>query len=262
MLKQKLEAAVIQFDCPPDKAEAIERIEALVVEAADGADLVLLAETPFTPYTTVADFRPLAETIPGPFTDRLGRLAQRLGIYLCSGAIERDGDAVYNAAVLFSPGGDLLHKHRKVTLASCDITGGFTPGSEIQTVETPFGRVGILICLDTIERANQNTLAALQPDLILVPSYGLAKTNYGKTEVIDCMVDECLDEWRMRMRMLAKFCGAYLLRADHCGVEGPQVRVGHSLAIHPGGHVIAEATMRPSILRVTLDSARAEQMRW
>ena len=262
MLRKKLEAAVIQFDCPPDKDEAIARLEVLIGEAAVGADLVLVAETPFTPYTTVADFRPLAESIPGPFSDRLGRLAQRHGVYLCSGTIERYGDHIYNTALLYAPGGDLLHKHRKVTLASCDLTGGFTAGTSIDVVETPFGRVGILICLDTIERANQNAMADQRPDLLLVPSYGLAKTNYGKTEVIDCMVDECLDEWRMRMRMLAKFCGAYLLRADHCGVEGPQVRVGHSLAIHPGGHIIAEATMRPSILRVTLDPSRAEQMRW
>lgn len=262
MLRKKLEVAIIQFDCPPDKDEAIARIAMLVADAARGSDLVLLAETPFTPYTTVADFRPLAEPVPGPFSDRLGRLAQQHGVFLCSGAIERDGEAVFNTALFFSPGGDLLHKHRKVTLASCDAAGGFTAGRNIEVVETPFGRVGILICLDTIERANQQVIAELRPDLILVPSYGLAKTNYGKTEVIDCMVDECLDEWRMRMRMLAKFCGAYVLRADHCGVEGPQVRVGHSLAIHPGGHVIAEATMRPSILRVTLDPARAEQLRW
>lgn len=262
MLRKKLEAAVIQFDCPFDKEEAIDRLEALIGEAAVGADLVLVAETPFTPYTTVSDFRLLAEPVPGPFSDRLGRLAQRHGVYLCSGTIERDGDRIFNTALLYGPGGDLLHKHRKVTLASCDLTGGFTPGESIEVVETPFGRVGILICLDTIERSNQNVLAGLHPDLILVPSYGLAKTNYGKSEVIDCMVDECLDEWRMRMRMVAKFCGAYLLRADHCGVEGAQVRVGHSLAVHPGGHVLAEATMRPSILRVTLDPARAEQLRW
>lgn len=262
MLQRSLNAAIIQFDCPPDKDEAIARIESLVNEAAAGADLVLVAEAPFTPYTTVQDFRPLAEPIPGPYADRLGRLAQRHGVYLCSGTIERDGDAVYNTAVLFSPGGDPIHKHRKCTLASCDVAGGFTAGNTIQVVQTSFGRLGILICLDTIERANQQVLAALQPDLILVPAYGLAKTHYARTEVIDCMVDECLDEWRMRMRMLAKFCGAYLLRADHCGVEGPLVRVGHSIAIHPGGHILAEATMRPSILRVTLDPARAEQIRW
>lgn len=262
MLKRALEVAIIQFDCPLDKDEAVTRIDTLVEEAAVGSDLVLLAETPFTPYTTVSSFFPLAEPIPGPYSDRLGRLAQRHGVYLCSGTIERDGNQIFNTALLYSPGGDMLHKHRKVTLASCDSAGGFTAGSSIQVVETPFGRVGILICLDTIERANQQTTAELRPDLILVPSYGLAKANYGKTEVIDCMVDECLDEWRMRMRMLAKFCGAYVLRADHCGVEGPQIRVGHSIVIHPGGHVIAEATMRPSILRATLDPARAEQLRW
>ncbi|MCF6287286.1 MAG: carbon-nitrogen hydrolase family protein, partial [Candidatus Hydrogenedentes bacterium] len=222
----------------------------------------LIAETPFTPYTTVKDYRPVAEPIPGPFCDRLGRLAQRHGVYVCSGTVEQDGDAIHNAAVLISPGGDLIHTHRKCTLGPGDAEGGYAPGNAVEVVETPFGRVGILICLDTLERENQQAMAARKPDIILVPAYGLAKTHYATTQAIDCMVDECLDEWRLRMQMLAKFCGAYVLRADHCGVEGPLVRVGHSLAVMPGGHVLAEATMRPGILRATLDPARAEQLRW
>lgn len=262
MLKHALRTATIQFDCPPDKASAIAQLESLINEAALDADLVLVAETPFTPYTTVSDYRPVAEAIPGPFTDLLGRLALHHGIYLCSGTVERDGDEVFNAAVLFSPQGELLHRHRKCTLGPGDGEGGYVPGSSIEVIETPFGRVGILICLDTLDGGNQQAMAALKPDLILVPSYGLAKTHYATTQHIDCMIDECIDEWRLRMQMLAKFCGAYVLRADHCGVEGPLVRVGHSMAVMPGGHLLAEATMRPSILRVVLDGSRAEQLRW
>lgn len=262
MLKKKLDAAILQFDCPPDKDAAIPQIEALAGEAAPGADLVLIAETPFTPYTTVTDYRPVAEPIPGPYCDRLGRLAQRHGVYLCSGTVEREGSTIYNSAVLFSPHGELLLKHRKCTLGPGDGEGGYTPGTDVTVVDTEFGRVGILICLDTLDRANQTRMAALNPDLILVPSYGLAKNHYATTQMIDCMVDECIDEWRLRMQMLAKFCGAYVLRADHCGVEGPLVRVGHSMAVMPGGHMLAEATMRPSILRATLDPNRAEQLRW
>ena len=262
MLKGKLDVAIVQFDCPTQKDAAVTQIEALAEEAATGADLVLLAETPYTPYTTVSDYRPVAEAIPGPFCDRLGRLAQRRGVYICSGTVERGGASCFNSAVLFGPDGTLLHTHRKCTLGPGDAEGGYEAGSAVEVVDTPFGRVGILICLDTLDRSNQTRMAALQPDLVLVPSYGLAKSHYDTTPVIDVMVDECIDEWRMRMRMLAKFCDSYVLRADHCGVEGALVRVGHSIAVMPGGHVLAEATMRPSILRTTLDPARAEQLRW
>ncbi len=262
MLKHPLRTATIQFDCPPDKGSAIAQLDALISEAAVDADLVLVAETPFTPYTTVADYRPVAEPIPGAYTNSLGRLALHHGVYLCSGTVERDGAQIYNSAVLFSPQGELLHRHRKCTLGPGDGEGGYVPGDAIEVVETPFGRVGILICLDTLDLGNQQAMAALRPDLILVPSYGLAKTHYATSQHIDCMVDECIDEWRLRMQMLAKLCGAYVLRSDHCGVEGALVRVGHSIAVMPGGHVLAEATMRPSILRVNLDGTRAEQLRW
>jgi predicted amidohydrolase len=261
-MKHSVRAAIIQFDCPPNKEESIQRIAALAREAAAGADLVLLAETAFTPYTTVDDFRPLAEPIPGPFSDLLCGLAREKKIHLCCGTIEADGSKVYNTALLISPEGRILHRHRKVNLASIDMSAGFSPGTEIRAVDTALGRIGILICLDTDDRSLIVSMAQQTPDIILVPAYGLAKADYRRPERIDGMLDECIDEWRMRMQMLAKFCKAWVLRADHCGIEERQMRVGHALAVTRGGYVISEASMRPAILRCELDPGSPAQRSW
>ncbi len=253
MIKQNISTSIIQYDCPNDKSEAVSQIVDLINQAGPKSDFILLAETPYTPYTTVDSFSGVADTIPGDYSDSLSRLAKKHKAYICSGIIEKDGDFIYNSAILISPEGRIIHKHRKISLASCDITGGFTPGNEIEIVETELGKIGILICLDTSIAKNNYDLANLNPDLILVPSYGLAKSDYNLTLTIDGMLDECIDEWRIRMQMLAKFCKSYVLRADHCGVEDHQIRVGHSIAVTPAGYVISEATMKPTILHVTLD---------
>ncbi len=259
MIKQAVSASVIQYDCPHDKNEAIEQIVDLVNQAGPNSDLILLAETPYTPYTTVDNFSRVAETIPGDYSDILTRLASKYKTYICTGIVEKDGNATYNTAILISPEGQIIHKQRKISLATCDIAGGFSPGSEIKVVETELGKIGILICIDTSIVKHNYNMAALDPDLILVPSYGLAKSDYRLTLKIDCMLDECIEEWRIRMQMLAKICQSYVLRADHCGVEDHQVRVGHSIAVTPGGYVISEATMKPAILHVTLDPSSVSQ---
>ena len=91
MIKKSFAASLIQFDCPDDKTGAVAVIQKKVEEAAASRpDLVLLAEVPYTPYTTVEDFRPVAEPIPGPFCERLSGLAKKHGVFLCSGIVERE----------------------------------------------------------------------------------------------------------------------------------------------------------------------------
>lgn len=262
MLKKQLRASLVQYNCPLDKSMALTQIYDLVKEAGPKSDLILLGEIPYTPYTTVKNFSGVAENIPGNFSDELCSLAKEYGSYICSGVVERDRDNIYNTALLISPDGKIIHKHRKVSLASSDIDGGFCAGEEIAIVETEFGKIGILICLDSSDKNNIHAMSALNPDLILVPAYGLAKTDYSKELSIDCMIDECIDEWRARMKMLAKYCKSYVLRSDHCGMEEFQVRVGHSLGVTPGGYVISEATMKPSILNITLDPSSVSQKSW
>jgi len=262
MIQKRTTVSLIQYNCPHDKNEALTQILDLVRQAGPESDLILLGEIPYTPYTTVNDFVGVAENVPGNYSDSLSRLAKEFRTYLCSGIVEKDGNNIYNSAILISPDGVIIHKHRKISLAGSDSAKGFSPGNEIAIVETELGKIGILICLDSSANKNIHKLAALSPDLILVPAYGLAKSDYGMTLTIDCMVDECIEEWRIRMQMLAKYCKSYVLRADHCGMEDHQVRVGHSIAVTPGGYVISEATMKPAILNIGLDPSSSSQRSW
>jgi predicted amidohydrolase len=62
----------------------------------------------------LAGARADALPVPGPATGCLAAAARRESIYVVAGVTERAGELVYNAAVLISPAGEILIRHRKI----------------------------------------------------------------------------------------------------------------------------------------------------
>src|SRR5688572_25921152 len=81
--------------------------------AAQGCRIVVLPECLDAGWAH-PEARRLAEPIPGRYSDLLAIAARQAGIYVAAGLTERDGERIYNSAVLISPEGDLLVKHRKI----------------------------------------------------------------------------------------------------------------------------------------------------
>jgi Carbon-nitrogen hydrolase len=83
--------------------------------------------------------REAAETVPGPATERLARLARNTGYYICNGSmLERDGTDLFNTAIIFSPEGEIVHRYRK-THPWCPPVGGedICFGREFPVTEIP-----------------------------------------------------------------------------------------------------------------------------
>ncbi len=122
--------------------------EPLIAEAARRkADLVVLGETLTYPGLGKA-YHEVAEPIPGPSTEFFGRLAKEHNLYIVPGLLERDGNLVYNVAVLIGPDGAVVGKYRKTCLPRGEVDGGIAPGSDYPVFNTRFGKVGLMICYD------------------------------------------------------------------------------------------------------------------
>lgn len=137
----------------------------MTLAAQAGADIVVLPECFNSPYGTEY-FAAYAEPLPpaspasaSPSYTRLAALAAELGIHLVAGSIPEVEPAtrkLYNTAMVFSPAGALLAKHRKVHLFDIDIPGKITfresdvlsAGDRATVVPTPWGNVGLAICYD------------------------------------------------------------------------------------------------------------------
>jgi nitrilase len=95
-------------------------------------------------------FRRLFENaveVPGPATEFLGSTARDHQVHLVTGVVERAGGTLYCTALIFSPDGTLLGKHRKLMPTAMErVLWGSGDGSTLPVVATTLGRVGTVIC--------------------------------------------------------------------------------------------------------------------
>jgi len=141
----------------------------------EGADIVCLPEA-MTMVGTGKNYTQAAESIPGPTTEYLGKVAKEQQMYIVAGMLEQDGDVVYNTAVLLDRQGNLAGKYRKVCLPREEIEGGVSPGQSFPVFETDFGTIGIMICWDVTFPEPARALAMQGADVILLPIWGGIET--------------------------------------------------------------------------------------
>ncbi len=177
MAMDKVKVAIAQVACVDSDLEGNSSRIARMVERADsaGAALVLFPETVDLGWVNPAAHR-LAGPIPGPFSDRICALAARHGIWIGIGLCEKEGERLYDSAILVDDRGRIVLRHRKLNLLAWLMDPPYAPGrvEEIAVAETPFGRFGMLICADSFEEELRQALRGLRPDLVYIP-YGWAE---------------------------------------------------------------------------------------
>lgn len=171
--------ALIQLAVTSDKAHNLSHASERVKEAASkGANVIVLPEIFNSPYGT-QHFEKYAEEIPnGESCSVLKNLAIETKTFLVGGSIpERLDGKLYNTSTVWSPTGSLVATHRKVHLFDIDVPGKIrfqesetlSPGKELTSFETPFGKIGLAICYDirfpemAMIAARQGCIAMIYP---------------------------------------------------------------------------------------------------
>ncbi|NDK37489.1 acyltransferase [Pseudoxanthomonas gei] len=275
--KNTLPVALIQEKNHGDAEANLAVIEMRVAEAAArGARLVLLQELHngayFCQHESVDEFD-LAETIPGPSTERLGKLARQHGVVLVSSLFERRAAGLYhNTAVVFEKDGSVLGKYRKMHIP--DDPGFyekfyFTPGDiGFKPIDTSFGRLGVLVCWDQWYPEAARLMALAGAEVLLYPT------------AIGWDPDDAQDEksrqrdaWILSHRGHAVANGLPVLSCNRVGHEPSPLASekatgaagiqfwGNSHVLGPQGEFVAEAGAEPEILSAEIDLARSEDVR-
>lgn len=162
-----------------DKQANFRRIEPMIRKAAAGGARIVVTTECFLDGYAIADksiplaaYRALGEPIPGgKYYKRLAALAVELKIHLVAGMLEADGRHRYNTAVLIGPDGRLLGKYHKQRLGHEDVRN--TAGDRSSTFETPYGRVGIMICADRRYKDLVGRFMDHGAQLLICPSGGM-----------------------------------------------------------------------------------------
>jgi nitrilase len=176
-----------------------------------------------------------AMEVPGPATDRLGQVAAETGLHLVIGVIERAGGTLYCTALFFGSDGELLGKHRKLMPTAMErLIWGFGDGSTMPVIETPYGRIGAVICWE-------NYMPLMRTAM------------YGKGVQLYCAptVDD-RDIWQATVRHIARegrcfvLSACQFLRRADCPEDYPieaaedEVLIGGgSCIVSPAGDVLA-----------------------
>ena len=273
----KIRVAAVQATYILMSREAtIDRVAELTAAAAkQGAQLVVFPEV-FVPGTPIwidtqmiwdGDedwFLMLAEnavTVPSPATERLGAIAREGEVWLVVGVEERErhGGTIYNTVLYFSPQGELVNRHRKLVPTGAERTvWGMGDGSTLKVVDTPFGRIGGLICWENYMPLARFHMYAQGVDLWLAPTLArgdgwiatmqhIARENrmfvVGVNPVLH--VDRVPASFPHRDR---------LVPAAYVEANGEWLDPGNSVIVGPNGRIIAgPARMREETLIADLD---------
>ena len=273
MASKTLKVGLVQQACSSDRALSVAASEAGVRDAAArGAQLVMLQELHTSLYFCQhesTDLFDLAEPIPGPSTEWLGRLASELGIVLVGSLFERRAPGLYhNTAVVMERDGSLAGKYRKMHIP--DDPGYyekfyFTPGDlGFEPIPTSVGRLGLLVCWDQWYPEAARLMALAGADLLLYP------TAIGNNpEDPEDERERQREAWVTIQRAHAVANGLPVVVANRIGFEPdptgqtPGQRFwGTSFVAGPQGEFLARAsTDQPEVLVVDVDLARSENVR-
>lgn len=152
-----------------DRLGNLLRVKNAIGEAKNArAEIICFPETVILGWVN-PDARQRACRIPGRNSDRVCQLAADYESHLCVGLAEKEGTNLYDSAILVDDKGQILLKHRKINILKELMTPPYTPGREVNAVQTRFGIIGLLICADTHRDNILKRMATLKPDLLLVP---------------------------------------------------------------------------------------------
>jgi N-carbamoylputrescine amidase len=268
-----LRCALIQQSCSYDRQANLEKTAILVRRAATGgAQLVVLQELHAGPYFCQIEdsaLFDLAEPIPGPATEFLGKLARETGVVLVSSLFERRAPGLYhNTAVVFENDGSIAGTYRKMHIP--DDPGFyekfyFTPGDlGFNPVKTSVGSLGVLVCWDQWYPEAARMMALAGADLLIYPT----AIGWNPAD-IDDEKGRQRDAWITVQRGHAVANGLPLLAVNRVGFEAspthPESGIqfwGSSFAAGPQGEFLAEASRdTEEILPVDVDLQRSETVR-
>jgi predicted amidohydrolase len=170
-VSRELSIGIAQITSAGDRAASLEHsLEAAGELFGRGAGLVVLPELIVPGYRLEREYLEAgAEPLDGRVTRAWHGLAVEANGYLVAGFCERDGERLYNSAVLIGPAGIMLHYRKLHRFAGEKEI--FTPGDlGLPVAHTDVGVIGLCVCYDLRFVETVRILALQGAELVCVPT--------------------------------------------------------------------------------------------
>jgi predicted amidohydrolase len=219
--------------------------------AERGARLICFPEMNLSGYGYNAAIAALAETVPGPLTERLQALAERKRVTLLAGLAEKDtAGRLYASHVVVSPR-TVPQVYRKLYLAPPE-QDFFTPGDEVSLFTIRGFTFGIQLCYDAHFPELTARMADRGADAVFLPHASPRGSATDKHA-----------SWMRHMPARAYDNSIYILAVNQCGDNGNGLSFpGNALALDPSGGIMAtHLTGEEGMLLVKMEKRRLERVR-
>jgi len=247
-----IKVASIQYWLNDDKNknERITEVEGLIEQAKE-ADLILLPEVWNIGWRGFEKYKSESETLEGETISRIAEKAKQVNAHIMAGTIiERDGDNLYNTAVLIGPNGNVLGKYRKIHLVTrkgSEEVKYLKPGKEVVAVETELGIMGFGICYDLrFPELYRKMVVQKGVEIILQPAaWPLAR----------------VENWMDLNHVRANENLCYLISCNCAGIDRGVQYMGHSTIVDPHGVPIASSGLFGGIIKGEIDLKELHKIR-
>jgi N-carbamoylputrescine amidase len=257
---------LIQMTCDSNPDKNLKKAIAQIGDAAKkGAQIVCLQELFRSQYfcqTEDIKLFSLAETIPGPTTDALGKVARQHKVVIVASLFERRAAGVYhNTAVIIEANGKVSGKYRKMHIPDDPLYYEkfyFTPGDlGFQTHDTTYGKVGTLVCWDQWFPEAARLTALSGAEFLFYP------TAIGWLPDEDEEMNNAQHSaWETIQRAHAIANGVFVIVVNRVGREGQLQFWGQSFVADPFGRILAKASAdKEEVLVVECDLEKIDETR-
>ena len=277
MTNDRFQIGLIQLSCSPDPDVNLEKAVQRVREAGrNGAQIICLPELFRTQYFCQREdpaLFDLAETIPGPTTEAMSKVAVETKAVVVVSLFEKRTRGLYhNTAVLIGSDGQIKGLYRKMHVPDDPLYYEkyyFTPGDlGFKAFDTEMGRIGTLVCWDQWYPEGARLTALQGAQVLFYPTaigwHPAEKEQYGVAQH---------DAWRTIQRAHAIANGVFVAVVNRVGHETGNIRGneakgagldfwGGSFLADPFGRVLAEASHdREEILCAEVNLSEIDEIR-
>ncbi len=250
-MAHKKKISIAQIDCVLGEIDPnLEKHYKAIEQAIDaGSELIVFPELSLTGYFLKDAVFQVALHDSDAKLNRLRELSKHIGIAV--GLVElSDKYEFFNSQFLFY-GGELIAKHRKVYLPTYSLFEEkryFSEGTRMRAFDTPFGKIGMLICEDQWHPTSALIQAHDGAQVIIVSAAGVARGATQEAKPQNVVV------WETLNRAIAVFTTSYIVFVNRVGVEDGVMFWGGSEVIHPGGYSLQQAEyFKEETLQVEID---------
>ncbi len=267
----KVKVGVVQMSCSANKQENIDKaIKKIYEAAAKGAQIICLQEL-FTSlyFCDVEDYDnfQLAESIPGPSTEVLSKVAAELKVVIIASLFEKRTQGIYhNTTAVLDADGSYLGKYRKMHIPddpSYYEKFYFTPGDlGYKTFNTAYAKIGVLICWDQWYPEAARITALMGAEILFYPT--AIGWHHLQDEVTN---NEQYNAWQTIQRSHAVANGVHVVSVNRVGLEqdGQMKFWGGSFVSNPFGNLLYKASHddeEVAVVEIDTDKTDSYRTHW